>query len=369
MKNKTSKREPHGNEKSHFRTSQNGQPHPTETPVPENNVPGAPAPPVDSELVALEELDKKLLIARDRIRMVARGQTVGFYWHGRPGTCKTHTVLAVLNEMGVKYHYHKGNLTQGGLLEMMEQHRDEIIVLDDLSAIFEDKKAVQYLLAALGRQQGAALPLSYQRMGKVIAFEFTGGIICISNVPVPPKGMLAAFKSRVHTLGHSPSDLMLIGLARHRICKMGWPAADPKLTTDEVNEAINWVWDESKRLTVSVDLRVVFEKAFPDYLAWKQKETEAHWKDLVTTTLEEEVNALVYTPPSNGKVGVRQATKEEEQEIVRAILKEYPERQDRIWAWQKRTKKSAKAFERRWAEIKNQDAGKKVSEVSQVSSQ
>src|SRR5271167_2336636 len=53
------------------------------------------------ELLALAELDKKLLVARDRIRMVARGQTPGFYWHGRPGTCKTHTVLAVLDEMGV----------------------------------------------------------------------------------------------------------------------------------------------------------------------------------------------------------------------------------------------------------------------------
>ena len=143
----------------------------------------------DPELVALAELDKKLLVARDRIRMVARGQTPGFYWHGRPGTCKTHTVLAVLDEMGVNYHYHKGNITQGGLLEIMEKYHDWIIVLDDLSAILDDKKAVQYLLAALGRQAGKPLPMGYVRQGKDVSFEFTGGIICISNVPVPPKGM------------------------------------------------------------------------------------------------------------------------------------------------------------------------------------
>src|ERR1022692_4013639 len=94
--------------------------------------------PTDPQLVSLGELDKKLLVARDRIRMVARGQTPGFYWHGRPGTCKTHTVLAVLTEMGVKYHYYKGNLTQGGLLEILQEHRDEIFVLDDLRAIFDD---------------------------------------------------------------------------------------------------------------------------------------------------------------------------------------------------------------------------------------
>ena len=50
----------------------------------------------DPELIALAELDQKLLVARDRIRLVAIGETPGFYWHGRPGTGKTHTVLSTL---------------------------------------------------------------------------------------------------------------------------------------------------------------------------------------------------------------------------------------------------------------------------------
>ncbi len=304
-----------------------------------------------NELQALTELDKKLLVAKDRIRMVARGQTPGFYWYGRPGTCKTYTVLAVLDELGVKYHYHKGTLTQGGLLEILEEHCDGIIVLDDLSSIFDDKKAVQYFLAALGRQPGRPLPMGHVRQGQHIAFDFTGGIICISNVPVPPKGLLVAFRSRVHILCHCPSDAMLIALARHRICKNGWPS----LTVQKVNEVIDWVQAESKRLHVQIDLRVICEKAFPDYLAWKNEETEAHWKDLVTTTLEEEVHSLAYTAPSNGKIGVRQATKEEEWEIVRSILKDFPNRQDRIEEWKRRTNKSEKAFERRWSEVKAQD--------------
>lgn len=103
----------------------------------------------------------------------------------------------------------------------------------------------------------------------------------------------------------------------------------------------------------------------PDYLAWKEGKTEAHWKDLVTTTLEEEVNSLAFTPPGSiNKVGVRQATKEEEWEIVRTILKDYPARRDRIWAWKQRTHKSEKAFDRRWAEVKAQDGAKGVSSQS-----
>jgi hypothetical protein len=180
--------------------------------------------------------------------------------------------------------------------------------------------------------------------------------------------MLAAFKSRVHTLQHSPTDLMLIALCRHRIVKDGWPTTKPHLTPEEVNEVIDWVQQEARRLNVPVDLRVVLEKALPDYLAWKERQTEAFWKDLVTTTLEEEVNALAYTPPGGlHRVSVRQATKEQEWEIVRAILTEYPDRRDRIWAWQQRTKKSEKAFDRRRAEVVAMDADGKVSEVTEVS--
>jgi predicted ATPase len=112
--------------------------------------------PMQLELLALRELEKKLLVARDRIRLVARGETAGFYWYGPPGTGKTHLVLATLDAMGVKYHYHKGHITAQGLLELMKEHPDKVIVLDDVSAIFGDKKAVQYLLAALGRLQGQA---------------------------------------------------------------------------------------------------------------------------------------------------------------------------------------------------------------------
>ena len=320
----------------------------------------------DAELVALDQLDKKLLVARDRIRMVARGKTPGFYWHGRPGTCKTHTVLAVLDEMGVKYHYHKGNITQGGLLEIMEQHHDEIIVLDDLSAIFDDKKAVQYLLAALDANQESRC--RWATFARESTFPSTSRAASSASATCRSRRRGCWRRSRaVSTRSHIPRPISCSSAwPATASAKKVWPVLDPKLAVDQVNEVINWVWDESKRINAAIDLRVLFDKALPDYLAWHNKETEAHWKDLVTTTLEEEVNALAYTPPSNGNLGVRQATKEEEWQIVRSILKDYSERKERIWAWRQRTKKSEKAFERRWAEIKAQDMRKNVSEVSEL---
>jgi hypothetical protein len=369
---------------------------------PVNDQPVQATASTDLELAALADLDSKLLVATDRIRMVARFETAGFYWHGRPGTGKTNAVLATLEELGIKYHYHKGYITAQGLLELMELHFDEVIVLDDVSAIFDDKKAVQYLLAALGRLQGRALAMSYVRAGQTVKFKFLGGIICISNLAVEDKGMLSAFRSRVHTLGHEPSDLSLVGLARHRICQEGWtpdatsrrneqippkPKSKPRrpgrtspkkkqpvqgrrsMTPEECNQVIDWAAAESRRLNVRFDLRVLFDKALPDYLAWREGKTKAHWKDLVTTTLQEEVGSLAYTPPGGvSRSGVRQATKAQEQEIVRAVLKEFSNRRDRIWAWKERTKalgtqKSEKAFDRRWAEVKAQD--KQAKDTSQ----
>lgn len=316
----------------------------------------------NSELTELEVLDTKLLIARDRIRQVGRKEATGFYWHGRPGTGKTHLVMETLSQMGCVHQYHKGHITGQGLLELMANRPSDVFVLDDVSHIFDDKKAMQYLLAALGRQQGQALETSYVRQGQQVRLTYTGGIICISNLAIEKKGMLAAFKSRVHTLAHLPTDLMLIALARHRICRAGWPAEKPTLTVDEVNEVIDWVWAESQRLNVALDLRVLFDKGLPDYRAWREKKTEAHWKDLVTTTLQEEVNSLDFTPPGGvNKIGVREATKKEELEIVRQILNEYTSRQDRVWAWQQRTKKSERAFDRRWADLKAQDCAKALS--------
>ena len=89
--------------------------------------------------------------------------------------------------------------------------------------------------------------------------------------------------------------------------------------------------------------------------SWKEKRTEAHWHDLISTTLEEEVNTLAFTPPGGVNKGVRQATKEEEWVIVKSILDEFTKRADRISAWAQRTNKSEKAFERRWSEIKAQE--------------
>jgi hypothetical protein len=81
-------------------------------------------------------------------------------------------------------------------------------------------------------------------------------------------------------------------------------------------------------------------------------------------SLAEEAGARAHMPRAASFVSV---PARQEWEIVRAILKEHPERRERIWGWKQRTQKSEKAFDRRRAEVVAMDAERAVSEVTEVS--
>jgi hypothetical protein len=105
---------------------------------------------IDNRSAYLGELRRRQAIVRDYTRGVARGYATGLYLFGRPGTAKTHTVRAVLEEeIKEIYTYQRGHLTPIGLFELIAENRDEVIVLDDLGALLKSDVAVQILLSAL----------------------------------------------------------------------------------------------------------------------------------------------------------------------------------------------------------------------------
>ena len=107
---------------------------------------------------------------------------------------------------------------------------------------------------------------------------------------------------------------------------------------------------ELVRLQCRFDLRLLFNKALPDYLQWKDGEAETDWRDLVTASIEEHLVALRHTdePPVS-----REARLDEERAIVREIVLAHPTRVAQVQAWTQRTGKSDRAFYRRKAEIDN----------------
>ncbi len=105
---------------------------------------------IDNRGALLAELHRRQAIVRDYARGVARQYATGLYLFGRPGTAKTHTVRAVLEqEIKEIFTYQRGHLTPMGLFELVAAHADEVIVLDDLGAVLKSDVALQILLSAL----------------------------------------------------------------------------------------------------------------------------------------------------------------------------------------------------------------------------
>jgi hypothetical protein len=299
------------------------------------------------------ELQRRQAIVRDYVRGVARDYATGLYLYGRPGTAKTHTVRAVLEEeIKEIYTYQRGHLTPMGLFELLGVHRDEVIVLDDLGAILQSIVALQILLSALEHptSRDRIRPVKYRRQGREERVDFGGGIICVSNKELQDEDMLGAFKSRVHTLNYDPSDAQL-GALMLDLADRGWPSgsANPEITPEEARTVADYLIGEMLRLACPFDLRLLVNKAFPDFQQWKDGEAESDWRDLVTAGIEEHLVAVRHSeePPVS-----REARKEEERAIAQEIVRDHASRDDRVQAWIKRTGKSERAFYRRLADMR-----------------
>src|SRR5690242_4669931 len=100
---------------------------------------------------ARESLSRRLSLVRDLVRGVSRGYYPGLYLYGPPGTGKTYTVMKTLAASGRQVKYHKGHITAIGLVELLDEYSDGIVVLDDVAEIFSSPVGLQIFLAALGR--------------------------------------------------------------------------------------------------------------------------------------------------------------------------------------------------------------------------
>jgi hypothetical protein len=307
---------------------------------------------IDNRGALLAEFKGRQGIVRDYVRGVARQYSTGLYLFGRPGTAKTHTVKATLEkEIQELYTYQRGHLTPMGLFELIGEHRDEVIVLDDLTAVLDSDVALQILLSALEHpapgDRTRCRVVKYKRQGHEERVSFRGGIVCISNRELHDDELLGAFKSRVHTLNYDPSDAQL-GALMLGIAELGWPnTGRPEISAEEARTVAHFLIGEMLRLGCRFDLRLFVNKALPDYQQWKDDEAESDWRDLVTASIEEHLVSVRHTDERPS----RAERKQDEHALLREILGEHESREERVRAWSERTGKSERAFYRRLAEM------------------
>jgi hypothetical protein len=241
----------------------------------------------------LSEFRRLLDIIHDRTRAVALRYHTGFYLTGRGGTSKTWTVEETLKRIGVPWIYKNARMSAMGLWKTLASHPEHVVVLDDIAPLFQEKGALAILLAALGGQPGKPRIVTYTTLDKDHAFEFVGGVVAISNLPLKRDPIADALASRVLTYEHDPSDEMIQAFM---LASAGRGYKD--LNSDECIDVVEFIIEECRRSDYRLDLRFM-TKGWEDRRLEKHGESRCSWQDLVKSSLKR-VYASEMTSPAGG---------------------------------------------------------------------
>lgn len=263
----------------------------------------------DADLCRLQELEAKLQLIRDRVSGVVHRYHNACYLVGRPGISKTFTVRETLAQLDVPWAFQNARMTPMGLFCFLWDHPEHVIVLDDIASLFKSEQAVQILLAALGGEPGRPRTITYKSKDEDHRFEFTGGIVAISNVPLRSDPLARALSSRLTVLEHEPTDEE-IGAFMRLLALRGYE----DMTPTECLEVADFLIQETREFDQRLDLRHL-TKSWQDFRQYKHGRAVTPWKDLVRT-------ALTKHPVEN----ILPISKREDVELQRQLVKELMEK-------------------------------------------
>jgi hypothetical protein len=297
----------------------------------------------------LDDLLKQQMVIKDRVRGIVHEKSNGMYLHGRPGTSKSYMVLTTLDTLAVNYSYSNGHLTPIGLFDLLSENRDRIIVLDDVSAIFNAPIALQLLLAALGNpHDGTRVRYVRYKTAKGDQVEpFSGGVIAISNLPLAHHHheVLAAINDRVFVIGYEPTDEQIIALI-NKLADDGVKGVPP----EKARPVAHFLVTECKLREIRPSVRLFVDKALVDFQLWEAGNSETHWKDLIVSNLKQQ--AVEPQFPTNDLSRAEQVAAE--RRIALGIYLEHIGRKERVEAWRERTGKGQSSLYNRLGELRKE---------------
>ena len=300
-------------------------------------------------LSPLARLHRQQSLVRDRIRGVVHREANGVYVHGRAGVSKTFIVRTTLNSLSQRYAYSNGHLTPVGLFDLIAENPQSVIVLDDVSAIFKQPRALQILLAALGTPHDGSRTrtVRYKTATTDTTIFFEGSIVCISNLQLAGHAseVLQALQDRVHVIAFEPTDEE-IEAQIHEIAGTSPRGVD----SAEALEVATFVIDTCRREGVRPSVRLFIDKALHDYRLWRARNSESHWHDLVRSGVRQMV-----VPQ---EVALRDMTLQDqlaaERQVVLNICEAYSKGDDQQKAWEVQTGKAKSSFYRRKKELQRE---------------
>jgi hypothetical protein len=265
----------------------------------------------DKDQQLSRDLERKLQLIRDRVRSVVHAYHTAFYLVGRPGTSKTFTVKEELEQSGVPWVCMNARMTPMGLFELMAEHPEHVIVLDDIGTLFKEAQAMQILLAALDGTPGEARTVKYKSKDRDLKIDFSGAIIAISNVPLRNDPLSQALGSRIVQLEHEPTDEEIAALMR-KLALKGFEDLRP----DECLDVVNFLVSETRECDQRLDLRHL-NKAWQDFRQTRHGNAKTPWKDLVRTSLRKLASEVVLPMTKQQEIACQR-------ELVKHLMEQYP---------------------------------------------
>jgi hypothetical protein len=292
-----------------------------------------------------DELMAQIKVVKDRVRAVVYGLATAFYLYGRPGTAKTYLIRTTLDALGVRYVYLAGHITPRALFDHLAENPDGILVLDDVSWIFHHDVARQILLAALGAPPDGSnvRVVEYRTARQTMTVRFTGGIICLSNLPLERQQdeVRAALQDRAFVLHFDPTDEQISAMI-NKLADDGVRGVPPA----RAREVATFLLEQCRRLRIRPSVRLFVDKALADFKLWAEGKSEVHWRDLVLSNLHQELIALHYPTTDRS----RDEQLDAERRIAVEIASQGNSREERLRFWHERTGKSSRAYYRRLKE-------------------
>jgi hypothetical protein len=297
-----------------------------------------------SRVSALESFNMKSGIVRDRVSQVIRGMANGAYIFGPPGTGKTYNTRSVAEQMGATYAYQNGHLTPKGFYELLDDHAAELIVLDDVSSLLNSPQSLNLLLAALGGQPGGERVIKYDTAYESRSSHFSGGIIVLSNLRLRDAPLQQALMSRVQAFEFDPEPEEIEAFLRDHL-----ENGSDQLGLDgkECNEVLDHIVAECDRYGCRLDFRLVLDKGLKDYRFWRDKESETHWRDLISSSIKQRADTIAHSQAGLGRADRVRA----ETVIAGRIRAEHADRASQVAAWTALTGKSERALYRRLKQV------------------
>jgi hypothetical protein len=314
------------------------------------------APPSSKHL---ESLERKLQLVRTFAQAVAERYMTGFFLWGSGGIGKTHTVTQELSALEANYKVWNSRVTGWGLINNLEKYPDHVHLIEDAESMYRDPRAIGVLRSALdGQRHEAGGPIerwvtwsgdSAARKPKEVFF--TGGIIVISNTELPShKPEVQALKTRLKTLHLVVTDEELRALMRSVSAK-GFALNGYTMTPEECGEVCACLEEELHATRSPLSMRLLIDGAFPAYVQHATGGSGVHWRDVVRAIVREQSPPVFTRPVAIRKSLSRAERKAEHQQIVREILGQTDDREERLRLWRERTGLEQSAFYARKAEV------------------